>query len=302
MTGASGFVGMHLVHALNGHEISAIGRTKVPEIQNYYQKNIDANEDFTECFNGVDVVVHCAARAHIMRDEAIDPLAEYRKFNVEGTLNLAKQAAQLGVKRFIYLSSIKVNGESTTGCSPFTYSDNPAPEDAYGISKLEAEIGLKKLVAETGMDVVIIRPSLVYGPGVKGNFATMLNVVKKGIPLPFGSVNNKRSLVSVYNLVDLIVKCIEHPKAANQTFLVSDGDDLSTSELLQQIAKAIGRSIILLPIPVSVMTFVAKLLGKKSIADRLFGSLQVDIKHTCETLSWQPPLSVEESMQRSFRD
>lgn len=302
MTGASGFVGKHLVHALIGHEISAVGRTNVPGADHFFQKNIDTNVDYSDCFDGVDVVVHCAARVHIMRDESLDPLTEYRKVNVDGTLNLARQAAEAGIKRFIYLSSIKVNGESTTGCSPFTYSDNPAPEDAYGISKLEAEIGLKKLAAETGIEVVIIRPPLVYGPGVKGNFAAMLKMVEKGMPLPFGSINNKRSLVSIFNLVDLIVKCIEHPRAVNQTFLVSDGVDLSTTELLQQIAKAIGRSIILLPIPVSLMRFFVKLLGKQSIAGRLFGSLQVDIKHTCETLSWQPPQSVEESMKRSFRD
>jgi len=302
VTGANGFVGKHLLAALHDQYILAIGRTHVDNVDHFLTADLSLLPKIEDSLKGIDVVIHCAARAHIMSDKALNPLLEYRSVNVEGTLNLAKQAAQAGVKRFIYLSSIKVNGESTIDKSPFTYMDEPNPEDAYGVSKLEAEVGLSVLAKSTGLEVVIIRSPLVYGPGVKGNLATMLNILKKGIPLPLGRVCNKRSLVSVFNLVDLIITCIDHPKAANQTFLVSDGHDLSSTELLHQLGKAIGRPSILFPVPFTVMVFFAKLLGKKSITDRLFGSLQVDIRHTCKTLDWLPPLSVEESMKRSFCD
>lgn len=284
--------------------------------------------DWSKAVTGVDAVVHLAARVHVMQDQASDPLTEFRRVNVEGTLKLARQAAEAGVRRFVYLSSIKVNGEST-GTRPsgrdegrgtsdeeekysaeqqvlsaenpmsFREEDLPAPQDAYAISKWEAEQGLMALARETGMEVVIIRPPLVYGPGVKGNFASMLRWVKKGIPLPLGAVrDNRRSFVALDNLVDLIVTCLDHPKAANEVFLVSDGEDLSTRELLRRIARAYGKSSRLIPMPVGIMRFVAWLMGKQGVADRLFGSLQIDSSKTREVLGWEPPVSVDEQLEK----
>ena len=301
ITGSSGFIGSSLVKILPFEMLKLMGRSITSNQKNYYQKSLNKNENYADVLQNVEVVIHCAAKNNNKYDRAND-IDSFYDVNVEGTINLATQAAHAGVKRFIYLSSIKVNGEITSKDKPFTSFDKPAPKDSYGMSKFEAEVGLKKIAAVTDMEVVIIRPPLVYGADVKGNFAIMLNIIKKGIPLPFGSVNNKRSLVSVFNLVDLIVKCVDHPRAANQTFLISDGNDLSTTELLRKLGETLGKSPILLPVPVFIMASIAKLLGKKTIANRLFGSLQVDIKHTCETLSWQPPLSIEESMKRSFRD
>jgi len=235
-----------------------------------------------------------------MKDELADPLAEYRLVNVEGTLNLARQAAAAGIKRFIYISSIKVNGESTPLGKPFLSSDIPEPEDPYGVSKREAEQGLMQLAADTGMEVVIIRPPLVYGPGVKGNFATMIKLIDKGLPLPLGAVHNKRSLVGVDNLVDLIIRCIDHPAAANQVFLAGDGEDLSTTELLRGVANAMGKPARLIPVPVGLLQLSATLLGKEAVAQRLLGSLRVDITKTCELLDWRPPYTVEEGLQRCF--
>jgi nucleoside-diphosphate-sugar epimerase len=245
-------------------------------------------------------VIHAAARAHIMKDEVADPLAEYRRVNVDGTLNLARQAAAAGVKRFIFISSIKVNGEQTPLGQPFTADDTPAPEDAYGISKWEAEQGLQQLATETGMEVVIIRPPLVYGPGVKGNFASMIKLVAKGLPFPLGAIHNQRSLVAVDNLVDLIITCIDHPVAANQVFLAGDGQDLSTTELLRGVAKAMGKPARLIPVPSSLLMLGATLLGKKAVAQRLLGSLQVDIAKARNLLGWEPPVSVEEGLERCF--
>ncbi|GHD53890.1 hypothetical protein GCM10008110_27940 [Marinobacter persicus] len=246
------------------------------------------------------VVAHTAARAHIMKDEVPDPLAEYRKVNVEGTLNLARQAAEAGVSRFIYISSIKVNGEQTPLGKPYTAEDVPAPEDPYGVSKLEAETGLHKIASETGMEVVIIRPPLVYGPGVKGNFASMIKLVEKGLPLPLGSIHNKRSLVALDNLVDLIITCIDHPAAANQVFLAGDGQDVSTTELLRGVGRAMGKPARLVPVPAGMLMFGAGLLGKKAVAHRLLGSLEVDISKARNLLGWEPPLSVEEGLRRCF--
>jgi len=263
--------------------------------------------DLTEQVNweqvvaGQDVIIHSAARVHVMNDQSADPLVEFRKVNVDGTLNLAQQAAAAGVKRFIFISSIKVNGEGTLCGNPYTAFDTPAPQDPYGISKVEAEIGLRQIAEDTGMEVVIIRPVLVYGPGVKANFRSMMSWLNKGLPLPLGAVHNKRSLVSLDNLVDLIVTCIDHPAAANQTFLVSDGEDLSTTELLRRMGKALGKPARLLPIPASLLEMGATLLGKKEVAQRLLGSLQVDIEHTCDTLSWKPKVTVDEALAKTAR-
>ena len=300
VTGATGFVGSHLVRSLDGHELVAIGRTQVSGVEQFIFRTLSPDTDFSGCFNDVECIVHAAARAHIMKDEAADPLSEYRRVNVEGTLNLARQAAAAGVKRFIFISSIKVNGEQTEIGQPFSSQDTPAPEDFYGVSKQEAEHGLRELASETGMEVVIIRPPLVYGPGVKGNFASMIKLVGRGLPLPLGSVHNKRSLVALDNLVDLIITCIDHPGAANETFLVSDGEDLSTTQLLQGVAEAMGKPSRLIPVPARLLQLGATLIGRKAVAQRLLGSLQVDISHTQKCLNWTPPLTVKQGLQRCF--
>lgn len=305
VTGATGFVGSRLTDcigrkgtysltcAVRRAGSSSCGREVLVE-------GLNPNTDWSAALKNQEVVVHAAARAHVMKTEVPDALAEYRKVNVEGTLNLARQAVDAGVKRFVYISSIKVNGEQTPLGQPFTPDDMPAPEDAYGISKLEAEHGLKVLAKEIGMELVIIRPPLVYGPGVKGNFANMIKWVKKGLPLPLGAIHNKRSLVALDNLVDLIITCIEHPAAANEVFLAGDGDDISTTELLRGVGKSMGKKPCLVPIPSGMLMFVAGLLGNKAVARRVLGSLQVDISKTRRLLGWEPPLSLEEGLRRCF--
>jgi nucleoside-diphosphate-sugar epimerase len=234
-----------------------------------------------------------------MKDVASDPLAEFREINVAGTLNLARQAALHGVKRFIYISSIKVNGEQTAAGHPFTPSDTPNPSGPYGISKFEAEDGLRQIAEQTGMEAVIIRPVLVYGPGVKGNFLSMMRWLRNGIPLPLGAIHNARSLVALDNLIDLIVSCLRHPAAANQTFLVSDGEDLSTTELLKRTAAAMGINVRLIPVPAPIIQAGITLLGNRDIARRLCGSLQVDIGKTRELLNWTPPVAIDEGLRRA---
>lgn len=316
VTGANGFVGRALLLRLAAMEgfqpIAAVRTLPITELivsngacigkaVRYVELGDVANGAFDRCiFNGVDTLVHCAARVHVMNEPAMDPLASFRAVNVGGTLALAKQAASEGVKRFIFISTIKVNGEATVSGEPFQADDLPAPEDAYGLSKLEAEQGLKLLAAETGMEVVIIRPPLVYGRGVKGNFGSMIKLVEKEIPLPFGAIHNKRSLVGIDNLVDLIVRCIDHPAAANQVFLAGDGQDLSTPELVRGLAMAMGKRARLIPVPTGVLQFGATLLGKPVLAHRLLGSLQVDITKTRELLEWQPRHSVEDGLRRCF--
>jgi nucleoside-diphosphate-sugar epimerase len=298
ITGYSGFVGNNLVKQLQGnYQLNLLGR-KPSSFGNVFTHDLDSSSLYSDSLVNVDVVVHCAARVHIMDDRASDPLNEFREVNTEGTLNLAKQAVQAGVKRFIFLSSIKVNGESTSGKVPFTASDKSAAEDPYGISKAEAEKQLLDIGKRTGMEIVIIRPPLVYGEGVKANFASLLCFVNKGLPLPFRALkNNKRSLVSVYNLVDLIKTCIEHPQAANQVFLVSDDHDLSTAQMVALMAKVQGKTNLSLPVPVWCFKLAGKMLNKEDVIDRLVGSLQIDITHTKDTLGWQPPYSVEDGFK-----
>ncbi|GGE57876.1 UDP-glucose 4-epimerase [Streptosporangium jomthongense] len=304
VTGANGFVGKALFRLLcrkEGFECTGVVRSHA---QGAISENSfvvgDLGADWSSVLSGQNIVVHTAARAHVMKDEVGDPLSAYRTVNTIGSLNLARQAAAAGVKRFIFLSSIKVNGEQTLPGGAFTAGDKPAPEDPYGISKWEAEQGLKELAVETGMEVVIIRPPLVYGPGVKGNFASMIELVGKGVPLPLGAVQNKRSLVALDNLIDLIITCTDHPGAANETFLVSDGEDLSTTQLLQGIAEAMGEPSRLIPVPAGILQFGATLLGKKTVARRLLGSLQADLNHTRKCLNWTPPLTVRQGLQRCF--
>lgn len=299
VTGATGFVGAAVLDLAltKQHDVLATVRNESNAIGCNVSKTVvtDLNADthWGEALESRDVVVHSAARVHVMEDQSTAPLDEFRKVNVDGTVNLARQAAAAGVKRFIFISSIKVNGEGTLPGQPYTAFDTPAPQDPYGVSKMEAEQGLRQIADETAMQVVIIRPVLVYGPGVKANFRSMMNWVNKGVPLPLGAINNSRSLVGLDNLVDLIVTCIDHPAAANQTFLVSDGEDLSTTQMLKRMALALGKTARLLPIPVALLKGGAALLGKPTIAQRLCGSLQVDISHTRKTLNWTPPVSVD---------
>lgn len=305
ITGISGFVGGRLADSIDSEAYRVVGVVRAVVSKPYPIVEVSSLMDLPaadELLDGIDVVIHAAARVHVMNDGADDPLTAFRDVNVKGTLNLARQAATAGVKRFIFISSIKVNGEQTTLGHLFSAHDVPSPEDFYGISKHEAERGLQELAAETGMEVVIIRPPLVYGPGAKGNFASMIKLVGKGLPLPLGAVHNKRSLVALDNLVDLIITCVDHPGAANQTFLVSDGDDLSTTQLLRNVAEAMGAPSRLMPVPAGLLRLGATLLGKKAVAQRLLGSLQVDISHTQKCLNWAPPLTVKQGLQRCFPD
>lgn len=303
LTGASGFVGRAVLERLSSvsaHQLTVAVRKPLQGLAvttNAAQiSQIDGATDWTRILPDCEVVIHAAARVHVMQELSVDPLATFRKVNVEGTLNLARQAAQRGVRRFIFISSIKVNGEETSLDVPYTADSELLPLDPYGISKMEAEKGLLTIASQTGMEVVIIRPPLVYGPGVKANFLTMMQWLYKGVPLPFGSIHNRRSLVALDNLVDLIITCINHPKAANQVFLVSDGDDLSTTALMRKMGDALGKPARLLPVSSGVLTFFADLLGKASLSQRLCGSLQVDITKNRELLGWTPPVNVDSAL------
>jgi nucleoside-diphosphate-sugar epimerase len=304
LTGATGFLGSKLATDLQSKSsvtmtLTVRRLTKISAGNTRIVDGLSADTDWSAALANQDIVIHAAARAHILKDEELDPLTEYRKVNVDGTLTLARQASLAGVKRFIFVSSIKVNGEGTLLGRPFQPEDSPSPKDSYGISKCEAEAGLLKLAAESGMEVVIIRPPLIYGPGVKANFASMVSWVRKGIPLPFGMVGNKRSLVAIDNLVDFILLCADRsisPKAANQVFLVSDGEDVSTTTLLRKVARAYGVQAHLLPVPVLFLRLVAKLLGKSDVADRLFGNLQVDSRKALELLGWKPIVTMDDQL------
>ena len=307
VTGATGFVGGALVRRLTAGRafngvVAAVRRKAAAWPEGVLQVQVGdllPTTDWGAALQGIDAVVHCAARVHVMQDDASDPLQAYREVNVSGTLNLARQAAQAGVRRFVFVSSIKVNGEATHPGEPFTADEAPAPLDPYGVSKLEAEQGLRTIELQTGMEVVIVRPPLVYGPGVKANFAAMIRWVARGIPLPLGATHNARSMVALDNLVDLLITCVKHPAAAGQTFLVSDGEDVSTTELLRRTAQAMGRKVILLPVPTFVLEWGAALFDKRAVVQRLCGSLQVDIAKTRHLLGWTPPVSVDEGLRRA---
>ncbi len=304
ITGASGFVGQSLVSFLcqKQYELRLISRNaRDIDDENHYLHidDIHADTNWQNALEGVDVIVHLAARVHVMNEDRDNPLEAFRQVNVDGTLNLANQAANVGVKRFIFVSSVKVNGESTAIDKPFKFSDAAHPQDAYGISKLEAEKGLVKVSHSTGMEVVIIRPPLIYGDGVKANFANMLKLIKLGLPLPFGAIKNKRSLIYVENLTSFIAACISNKNAANKTFLVSDGEDVSTTELLKACAVALNKKIWLMPIPQSWLIFAFKLIGKQSLAQRLLGNLQIDSQYACETLNWKPPYTLAQGLEKT---
>jgi nucleoside-diphosphate-sugar epimerase len=309
VTGASGFVGSAMVRCLLAHAstrrvVVAVRRSDParqgdPRLAERLISGLDGAQDWSDALVDVQAVVHCAARVHVMHDGAADPLSEFRRVNVEGTLALARQAARAGVRRFVFASSIKVNGEETGRGRPFTADDVPAPLDAYGQSKHEAEQGLRELASRTGMEVVIVRPPLVYGPGVKANFASMMRWLRKGVPLPLGAIDNRRSLVALDNLVDLMHLCLTHPSAADQTFLVSDGEDVSTTQLLRRMGAALGHPARLLPFSPGSLERIASLLGKRDVAQRLCGSLQVDIAKTRELLGWRPPLSLDQGLKKA---
>ncbi len=303
ITGANGFVGRALIVESRNRQIETRGANRREATGNEVEiGEIDAETDWANALRNVDCVVHTAARVHVMRESAGDPARLFQAVNVDGTLNLARQAIAAGVRRFIFISSIKVNGESTVSGRPFTATDKPQPTDAYAISKFEAEEGLRQLASDSKIEVVIIRPPLVYGPGVKGNFARLVEWLAKGLPLPLGAVDNRRSLVALDNLVDLILTCIEHPEAANRTWLVSDGEDVSTAALLRRLGDALGRRARLLPVPPALLKFAAAMVGRRDEAGRLIESLQVDIAPTRELLGWKPPVSLDEALQRVARD
>jgi UDP-glucose 4-epimerase len=306
VTGAAGFVGRALTARLTSRfQVRAVTHAVPhewlhPNLTVIHGKALSPEEDWSAVLDGVGTVVHCAARVHVMRESGGDASAAYRRINVEGTLNLARQAGAAGVRRVIFLSSIMVKGECTLPGQPFTTDQTPAPSDPYGISKMEAELGLRALARDSGLEAVIIRPPLVYGPGVKANFRTLMCWLARGWPLPLGAVTgNRRSLVALDNLIDLLVTCIDHPTAANRTFLVSDGEDLSTASLLERLGLALGRPARLVSVPVGWLDVAAGWLGRADDMRRLCQSLQVDMRQTQTTLGWVPPLGVDEGLRRT---
>lgn len=306
ITGANGFVGRALSTKLISHGRDVCGTLLVHESRNSLISGvepvvIDPVGPFTNwdhAFIGVDTIVHLAARVHIMHESSADPLSDFRLINTMGTERLAHEAAAAGVNRFVFMSTIGVNGDNS-GESVFYEGDKPHPHNEYSISKWEAERCLFEISKTTGMEVVIIRPPLVYGSNAPGNFGALVRLVHKGIPLPLGAIHNKRSMVGLDNLVDFIITCIDHPAAANQTFLVADGEDLSTTELLRRVGQAMGKPARLIPVPMSVLKFGARLLGKQAMAQRLCGNLQVDISKARKVLGWSPPVSVDEGLRRA---
>ena len=306
VTGAGGFIGQAVCAELplRGHHVLGAIRKRndaltVNGVQLVEMGDMDEHTDWSAALAGVNNVVHLAARVHMMNDDAIFPLEEFRRTNVALTLNLARQAAMAGVRRFIFISSVKVNGESTPFGQPFSADDVPHPTDPYGVSKLEAEQALLKLAEETGMELVIVRPTLVYGPGVRANFIQMMYWLRKGIPLPLKRLDNQRSMVSIGNLVDLIATCQWHPAAANQIFFASDGEDLTVSALLERTSVAMGRNARLFTLPIFLLSFMSRIFGKEAIFRRLCDPLQVDISKTRSLLNWSPPFSIDIALKKT---
>ncbi|USD60238.1 SDR family oxidoreductase [Vibrio sp. SCSIO 43140] len=304
LTGANGFLGSQINRTLsNKYQMVCFGRTPPKgSCSRFVKGSLEDLDEGNLDLEDIDVVIHCAARVHMMNDSSTEPLAEYRKINVEPTAQLARLAAKQGVKRFIYVSSIKVHGEFTEE-KPFCADDIASPQDDYARSKLEAEQELLNVSDELGMEIVIVRPPLIYGPNVKANFAALSRLANKGLPLPFGCINkNDRSMVSTYNMVDFIDTCITHPQAANQAFLVSDDDDVSTKHLIQLLSEVQGKRAILLPIPEALFIIAGKVLGKSDVVDRLLGSLRIDIQKNSSLLGWTPPYSLRESLLRMIKE
>ena len=304
VTGANGFVGRALCVELQKRALPFATAVRQKTAKTEYEEHavgaLTGKTDWTNALFGCNTVVHLAARVHVMRDNTEDPLAAFREVNVIATLNLAHQAIAAGVRRFVYVSSVKVNGEET-GQVPFTPFDSPAPCDSYGLSKWEAEQSLCELAKKSGLELVIVRPPLVYGPGVRANFLRLLTLVKWRVPLPLGSVGNRRSMVALDNLVDLLIVCTKHPAAVGQTFMVSDGADMSTTALLHLLAGSMGRRICLLSVPTALLRRAAAMIGKTAVADRLLCSLQVDISHTISTLGWAPVIDAKEALNNTVR-
>jgi UDP-glucose 4-epimerase len=300
VTGANGFVGEHLCRYMlnNGYTLRAALRQTMPHWKLCEQiavGGIDGSTDWRGALDGMDTVVHLAARVHVMRESESDPLAAFRRVNVEGSIALAHQAAKAGVKRLIYLSSIKVNGERTCG-EPYKADDEPRPEDAYGISKWEAEQALKQIAEQTGLELVILRPVLVYGAGVKGNFQRLMSLVRRDLPLPLGGISNRRSFLSIQNLVDLVHCCIEHPSAAGEVFLASDGEDLSTPQLIRKMAQAMDCRARLFTMPVMLLRLAGWMTGRSSMIARLTEDLQVDLTKNRERLGWTPVMDMDRAL------
>jgi nucleoside-diphosphate-sugar epimerase len=300
ITGAEGFVGKAVVAELSARRqpYRAVSRTSRNSC--FGVGNIDRDTDWSAALDGVDVIVHLAARAHVMGELSSQDDSSLRDGEA-ATLNLARQAAEAGVKRFVFISSIKVNGEATEPDHPFTAGDRPNPQGPYALSKFATEQALFAFSEKSGLEVTVIRPPLVYGPGVKANFATMLEWVDRGLPLPLGAVNNKRSFVFVSNLADLIVSAASHPAAAGEVFLVADCEDISTTELLRRMAKALGRTTWMMPVPTSLLTFAAGALGQRAVTSRLTDHLQVDIEKTRRLLGWRPRVSMSEGLWQTAR-
>jgi len=300
VTGANGFIGRAVIERLrrDGCAVRAAIRKNsdmLPPDVERTAGDLHPDRDWSDSLRGVDLVIHLAARVHVMAETAADPLDEFRRVNVDGTISLARSAADAGVRRFVYVSTLKVNGEA----GRFTETSEAAPADPYAQSKHEAELALRQIAKERRLEVVIIRPPLVYGPGVRANFRALMRAIARGVPLPLGAIRNQRSLIGIDNLVDFIVTCLTHPAEANETFLVTDGEDLSTPDLVRRLAKAMGRPARLFPIPPSVLRFGAALCGRQNIADRLLESLQADISKARTRLSWSPPVGVDEALIRA---
>ncbi|MGU5704049.1 UDP-glucose 4-epimerase family protein [Aeromonas caviae] len=304
LTGATGFVGSSVLKSLiksGRFSVRTFGRA-LPffesDLTQHVYGNLGADVDYTDALLGSDVVIHCAAMAHVHKNST-DKKAEFNRVNCAATIKLAKQAVEQGVKRFIFISSIGVNGGHNQQ-KPFRFDDTPQPWDDYTASKCSAEFALRELASQTGLEVVVIRPPLIYGAKAPGNFGKLTHAVRHGRWLPLGAIHNQRSFVALDNLVDLIITCVTHPHATNQTFLVSDDQDVSTTQLLEKMSRAAGKSPRLLPVPMSWLRLAGKLTGKQAVIERLCGNLQVDISHTKTTLGWQPPISVEEGIRRCF--
>ncbi|HBW21905.1 MAG: NAD-dependent dehydratase [Elusimicrobia bacterium GWA2_56_46] len=305
ITGATGFIGRALCDKLLADGIHIRAAVWREELSGNIQEglsivpidSIGPDTDWAEALAGVDTVIHLAARVHVMDEKAEEPLAAYRRVNVAGTERLARMAAANGVKRLVFISSVKVHGEEAA--KSYTEDDPPAPLDPYGISKLEAEEVLKKISGETGLEVVIVRPPLVYGAGVKANFYRLMGIVARGIPLPLASIVNVRSFIYLGNLIDAITVCAAHPRAAGQTFLVSDGEDVSTPELIRRLAGCMGRPARMFPFPAFLIRLAGKLTGKTAAVERLLGSLVVDNGRIRRELGWKPPFTMTEGLRET---
>lgn len=301
VTGASGFVGRAFTALLDRRGLSYRQVSRAERTGFVTVSDPDGTADWTSDLSGIDTVVHLAGRVHVMQESASDPLAAFRLSNVTATLNLARQAAAAGVQRFLYVSSIKVMAENSPEDRPFSEVDDPAPATDYGVSKLEAEIGLAAIAARSSMSLTVVRPPLVYGPGAKANFLALAKAVHRGIPLPFGLVKNRRSMVFVENLADFLLTCCEAPASAGRTFFISDGMDFSTSDLVRQLASGMGRSAMMLPVPPTALTLVLGMLGQRDLGYRLLGNMAVDIGEARRVLGWEPPVSASEGLQRTVQ-